>query len=121
MPENSGWALLLARLQVEVGDAAGASRTLDAILPQAKNNADYHAFAGTVLQMQGRRAEAVASYEVAVRLAPDSAKALTGLAIALEDGGRLPEAREAYQRALSTGALGPELQAFVERKIAQLK
>ncbi len=122
LPENSAWAMLLARLQVEAGDVAGAMETLDAALPHAKNRPDYHAFAGTVLQMQGRYREAIAHYEISVRLAPESGRWLTGLAISLEEEKRLPEAREAYQRALATATLAPpELRTFVERKLAQLR
>ncbi len=121
LPENTAWAMLLARLQVEGGDRAGALATLDAALPYAKNRPEYHAFVGTVLQMQGRHKEALAYYEIAVRLAPESGRWLTGLAISLEEEKRLPEAREAYQRALATNTLGLDLRAFVERKLKQLK
>ena len=33
----------------------------------------------------------------------------------------MPEAREAYQRALATNTLAQDLRAFVERKLGQLK
>jgi MSHA biogenesis protein MshN len=121
LPEHTAWAMLLARLQVEGGDAAGAQATLDGALPYAKNRPDYHAFVGTVLQMQGRYKEAIAHYEIAVRLTPESGRWLTGLAISLEEEKRLPEARDAYQRALATNTLGTDLRAFVERKLGQLK
>jgi MSHA biogenesis protein MshN len=121
LPENTAWAMLLARLQVESGDKAGALATLDGALPYAKNRPDYHAFVGTVLQLQGRHKDAIAYYEIAVRLSPDSGRWLTGLAISLEEEKRLPEAREAYQRALATNTLGADLRAFVERKLGQLK
>ena len=121
LPENTTWAMLLARLQVEGGDRAGALATLDGALPYAKNLPDYHAFVGTVLQMQGRHKEAIAHYEIAARLAPDSGRWLTGLAISLEEEKRLPEALEVYKRALATNTLGTALRAFVERKLAQLK
>jgi len=121
LPENVAWAMLLARLQVEGGDNAGALATLDGALPHAKNRPDYHAFIGTVLQMQSRHKEAIAHYEIAVRLAPESGRSLTGLAISLEEEKRLPEAREAYQRALATNTLSQDLQSFVGRKLGQLK
>lgn len=121
LPENTAWAMLLARLQIEGGDAAGALATLDGALPYAKNRPDYHAFVGTLLQMQGRHKEAIAHYEIAVRLSPDSGRWLTGLAISLEEEKRLPEAREAYQRALATNTLARDLQGFVERKLGQLR
>ena len=121
LPGHTAWAMLLARIQVGAGDAAGALETLDSALPYAKDRPDYHAFVGTVLQMQARHKEAIAHYEIAVRLSPDSGRWLTGLAISLEEEKRVPEARDAYSRALATTTLGRELQAFVERKLAQLR
>jgi len=121
LPENTAWAMSLARLQVDGGDRAGALATLDGALPYAKNQPDYHAFVGTLLQMQGRHKEAIAHYDIAVSLSPASGRWLTGLAISLEEEKRLPEAREAYQRALATNTLAPDLRAFVDRKLAQLK
>ena len=113
--------MLLARLQVESGDRAGATETLDAVLPYAKDRPDYHAFAGTVLQLQGRHKEAIAHYEISVRLAPESGPWLTGLAVSLEEEKRVAEAREAYQRALTTSSLAAEQRTFVERKLGQMK
>jgi MSHA biogenesis protein MshN len=43
-----------------------------------------------------------------------------GLGISLQADQHLPEAREAYNRARSTGGLTPELRSFVDRKIEQL-
>jgi MSHA biogenesis protein MshN len=120
-PTNAQWAMLLARLQVEAGDHAGATETLDTAMPYAKDRPDFHAFAGTVLQLQGRHKEAIGHYEISVRLVPNSGPWLTGLAVSLEDEKRLPEAREAYQRALSTSSLVSEQRTFVERKLEQLK
>jgi len=121
LPGHVEWAMLLARIQVDAGDAAGALATLEQALPHAKDRPDYHAFTGTLLQMQGRHRDAIASYEIAVRLSPTNGRWLTGLAISLEEEKRVPEAREAYGRALATRTLGQDLQAFVERKLGQLQ
>ena len=40
--------------------------------------------------------------------------------ISLQAEKRNPEAATAFQKALASGALSPELQAFVERKLKQL-
>jgi MSHA biogenesis protein MshN len=119
-PDNTAWAMLLARLQVDAGDRANALTTLDAALPYAKNRPDYHAFVGTVMQMQGRHKEAITHYEIAVRLTPEG-RWLTGLGLSLEDDNRVGEARDTYQRALASSTLPPEMRAFVERRLAQLK
>ncbi len=120
-PENASMAMFLARLQVESGDRASALDTLDTALPHARNRPDYHAFVGTLLQLQGRHKEALTHYEISVRLVPNSGPWLTGLAVSLEEEKRLSEAREIYQRALATDNLGPEQRNFVERKLAQFK
>jgi MSHA biogenesis protein MshN len=44
-----------------------------------------------------------------------------GLGLSLEADGRLPEARDAYQRARATGALTPELSEFVDQKLKRLQ
>jgi MSHA biogenesis protein MshN len=44
-----------------------------------------------------------------------------GLGISLEADGRGAEAREAFQRARSSGALSAELDRFVEQKLRQLQ
>ena len=120
-PGNTSWTMLLARLQVEASDAAGAADTLEKGLPSAANQAEYRGFLATVLQMQSRHREAIAHYEAAVRLAPDSGRWLTGLGISLEEEKRIPEARDAFRRALDTNTLGRDLQSFVERKLRQLQ
>jgi MSHA biogenesis protein MshN len=121
VPTNTQWPMLLARLQVEGGDMASATQTLERSLAQAQGQAEYHAFLATVLQMQSRHGDAIPQYEASLRLNPDSGRWLTGLAISLEEEKRVPEARDAYRRALAAGGLGPQLEAFAERKLKQLQ
>ena len=120
LPENSDWAMLLARLQIEGGNVAGALETLERFLPNARDRADYHAFIGTLLQMQSRHREAIEHYQISIRQAPESGRWLVGLAISLQEEKRVPEARDAYTRALATNTLSPELRDFVERRLKQL-
>jgi len=46
---------------------------------------------------------------------------MAGLAISLEQEQRIPEAREAYRKAMAATGLGRDLEAFVERKVKQLQ
>jgi len=117
LPENAAWAMLLARLQVEDGDAPGAIDTLQKSLPHARDRADYQAFLGTVLQMQSRHKEAIQHYEVATRLAPTFGAWQVGLAISLEEEKRMPEAFAAYERAYASPTLAPSVRTFVEAKL----
>ncbi|SFG63377.1 MSHA biogenesis protein MshN [Duganella sp. CF458] len=117
-PEQSQMAMLLARLQLESGsDAIG---TLERSLPYAQSNADYRAMMAGVLERINRHREAAEHYRAAVQLQPANGVWWMGLGIALQAEQRNAEAKAAFQRALETGRLAPELQAFVERRLQQL-
>jgi len=111
-------AMLLARLQIERGKPG--IDTLLRTLPYATGNGDYHAFLGGALQHAGRYREAAEQYQNALRAAPDNAVWWMGLGVALQADKRNPEAADALRRARALGSLNPELQAFVERRLAQV-
>ena len=114
---NGQW-LLSGRI---AGEALTIRETLERSLPQARGQPEYHAFLATLMQMQGRHADAIQQYDQALRASPESGRSLAGLAISLEAEKRVPEAREAYRRALAAGGLGRDLEAFAERKLKQLQ
>ena len=116
-PGQLGWAMNLARLQLERRDLAGAWQTLDHSLPAAARNADYQGFTAHVLQRLGRNKEAVDCFHAAARLAPGEGRWWLGLGLSLEADGRAAEAREAFARARSSGTLNAELAALVEQKL----
>lgn len=116
-PAQIGWAMSLARLQMDRGDLLGAWQTLDHSLPAAGNSADYQGFAGHVLQRLGRSREAAERYLLATRLSPADGRWWLGLGLAFEAEGRPSEAREAFLRAKQSGNLSPELVAMVEHKL----
>ncbi len=114
-------AMRLARIQVERGELGGAVETLQQAASAAADSAEYRGFHAAVLQRLGRHAEAAREFQAALRLAPHSGIWWMGLGISLEEDHRAPEAREAYQRARASGALSPELDQFVARKLRQLQ
>ena len=116
-PAQLGWAMTLARLQVDRGDLAGAWQTLEFSLPAAGHSADYLGFAAHVLQRLGRHREAIAQYQAATRLAPGDGRWWLGLGLVMESEGRSSEAREAFLRARQCGNLGSALSALVEQKL----
>lgn len=116
-PAQIGWAMSLARLQVDRGDLAGAWKTLDDALPAAGQSADYQGFAAHVLQRLGRQREAIARYQAATRLAPGDGRWWLGLGLAHEAEGNTAEARDAFTRARQSGNLSPELVALAEQKL----
>ena len=118
--KHSGFAMLLARLQVERGALPQALGTLNKTLPYVDRQADYQAFVAALLQRQNNHQEAIAHYQIAVQLAPNSGVWLMGLGISLHAAKRNEEARDAFKRAIETRTLSVELQAFVEQRLKEL-
>ena len=116
-PAQLGWAMTLARMQLERGDLPGAWQSLNYSMPAASANVDYQGFAGHVLQRLGRYKEAAEHYQQALRLSPGEGRWWLGLGLALEADGRGNEAREAFLRARQSGTLSSELMALVEQKL----
>lgn len=120
-PYQIGFAMALARLQVDRGDTPAAVDTLQASLPHAQGNGDYFAFLAGLLQRERRFAEAIEQFHSALRLRPDNGVWLLGLGMSLQALDRNAEAREAFQRARGSPALSPDLQAFADQRLRQLK
>jgi len=116
-PTHIVFSMALARVQVESGQIDQALDTLQKNLPRADDKADYQAFYAALLQRQGRHKEAVAHYQVAVQLAPNSGVWLMGYGLSLQAVQRIDDAKAAYLQALATRTLSPELTAFVQQKL----
>ena len=116
-PAQLGWAMSLARLQVDRGELDGAWQTLDHTLPAAGNNPDYLGFAANVLQRLGRHGEAADQYRKATRIAPADGRWWLGLGWCLDAQGQAAEAREAFLHARQSGNLSPELLALIDQKL----
>jgi MSHA biogenesis protein MshN len=112
---------MLARLQVEKGELKPAIDTLQRTLQSAGDRADYQAFLAALYQRDGRHKEAVDMYVAALRKAPQNGLWWMGMGISLQADNRLQEARDAFGRARAANSLSPELLAFVEQKLAQLR
>lgn len=119
-PEHTGFAMLLARLQVERGEVGQATATLEKLLPYADSQADYQAFFAALLQRQNRHKEAITHYQIALQLVPDNGVWMMGYGISLQAAQRTDDARNAFRRALDSKTLKPELQAFVKQKLNEL-
>ncbi len=116
-PSQTGWAMALARMQMDGGDLRSALQTLEVSRAFGKDNADYCGLFGALLQRMQRHKDAAEQYRGALRQAPAEARWWIGLGVALEADGVATEARQAYQNARSAGGLTPELAGFVEQKL----
>lgn len=116
-----GFAMALARLQVDRGDTVSAIETMQRSASAALESPDYLAFHAALLQRQSRHQEAVDHYLAALRLAPGSGVWLMGLGISLHALNHNREAQDAFRRAKATNTLNPVLQAFVEQRLRQLQ
>lgn len=119
-PEHTGFAMLLARLQVERGATGDALVTLERSAPHAASKADYLAFLAALQQRSNRHAEAITHYQAALQLQPGNGPWLMGYGISLQALRRTEEAKTAYRQALESKNLGPDLRAFVQRKLNAL-
>lgn len=120
-PKQVGFAMTLARIQVERGELAPAVETLEKVQNHGQGQPDYRAFLAALLQRQSRHKEAAEHYQAAVRMAPNAGLWLMGLGISLEAEHRLSEAQEAFRRARGSNSLNPELTAFVDQRLRQIQ
>jgi MSHA biogenesis protein MshN len=120
-PENTGFAMLLARIMVERNDVTNALFILQRHAAPPDRNPDFHAFAGALYQRLGRHKEAIDQYQQALRIAPSAGVWWLGLGISLQAAEQSKEAQEAYGRAKSSGNLAPELVSFVDQRLKQLQ
>lgn len=116
-PRQSGWAIILARLQFEQGDAAAALETLERHAPYAGGDADYQSLFAYLLQRQERFPEAADHFRAALSLRPNEGRWWFGLGIALDASGKGTEAKEAYINARETGNLPADMAVIVEQKL----
>ncbi len=116
-PSQYGFAMALARLQIEQGELDAAVQTLGRSADHAGGSAEYAAFYAGLLQRQQKHVEAVEMFERALRQRGNSGVWLLGLGLSLDALGRGPEAQEAYRRAKSTGNLPGDLAAFVDQRL----
>jgi MSHA biogenesis protein MshN len=118
--KHSGFAMLLARIQVDRDAAWSALLTLQKTLPYAESNADYQAFVAALLQRLNRHKEAVIHYQTAVQLSPNSGVWWMGLGISQQALQRNEEARAAFKRALESHTLNADLQSYVSQQLKAL-
>lgn len=120
-PNQSSYAMVLARIQVDQSGLDTALETLKTYSSSAMNNADYHGFFAALYQRKGSHTQAIEHYQIALRLAPQTAVWMMGLGISLQSMQRYSEAQDTFRRAKASGNLTPDLMAFVDQRLSQLQ
>lgn len=120
-PEQSSFSITLARLQATNGAGEDAISTLERGLPTAGDDPDYCAFLAALLQKKGRHSEAIGHYVTALRSNPTMPNWLIGIGISLQAENKLAEAEEAFQRAIDTGELSPEVERFANNQLKLIR
>lgn len=119
--EHLGFAIVSARLKLDRGDSAAALEVLKRSDVHARSNPDYQALTAAVLQRLSRHAEAADRFRAAIALQPGSGIWLMGLGVSLQALERPAEAAEAFKRARESTNLTPELRAFVDQRMTELR
>ncbi len=119
-PEKLGFVMMAARLQVERGATNEAVQTLESSLHYASTHAEYQAFLAALMQRQQRHQEAVTRYQTALALKPDNGLWWMGEAISLQALQQNKDAKLAYQHALDSKNLGPDLEQYVQQRLKEL-
>ncbi len=116
-PAQQGFAMTLARLQLDNGELDTAAQTLVRSLDYPDVSPDYIAFYASLLQRQQKHADAVTQFQRALGRRRNVGVWLLGLGVSLEALGRGAEAQEAYRLAKTSGNLSADLQAFADQKL----
>ena len=120
-PRQHRLRMILARMQLDNGALNEALRTLEAALSDPTVSADYLATAAAVMARAGRNRDAAQLYQRALKEGPINPVWYMGLGLALRADGRSAEALAAFERARAAKSLAPELQAFVEGQLKELR
>jgi MSHA biogenesis protein MshN len=97
------------------------SEAADYLLKAMRNDyAPHVGLLATIMQRQQRHRQARDYFLQALQLNPQEVTWLAGLGISQEQLGEMGGARQAYQRALSSGRLNLTLQGFVEGRLSEM-
>lgn len=114
-PQDGQLIYLRARYQLACGQNEQALQTLQ---KHERLTSEGWGLKAALLARGGLNVQAVTAYEQALRARPDNATWWMGLGVALEAQGQNVTAREAYDHARTLGTLRPDLQSWLNQKLA---
>lgn len=119
-PQQTNFAMLLARLQADRNALPIALDTMLKTLPYAEKQPEYLAIVAALMQRQNNHQEAIDYYRKALQLKPHAGVWLMGMGISMRALQQNIEAREAFKSALDSNSLSTELQAYVSQQLKEL-
>ncbi|MCL5260543.1 MAG: tetratricopeptide repeat protein [Gammaproteobacteria bacterium] len=109
-----------ARILINLGKNYQALRVLQSIVPDnIVDDPEYYSLLATIYHDQGKYIAAAQIYYQLTNVQPDKSAWWIGLGISLEAANKNNAAIDAYQQAMQSGDLTPELRAFLATKIKQ--
>ncbi len=112
---NPDLAVLDGRIRIGLGDTAGARALFNAVLVEQPNNAEARMGLSEADIAEGRLRTALAGYALAVKLAPESTRAILSLAQLSDELGESANAARYYDLALRSHSSDPHVQLAAAR------
>ena len=120
-PTYANYRLLLARMDMSVGQKSRALARLRDCEPEARSNLDFYATRAALAQELGDYPLAASSYQRLTLQQPAEGRWWLGLGIAYEKAGRLQAALDAYRRAEMSAGLSAPSREFVRQRRIRLE
>lgn len=119
-PEAIDLIILKARLYVMQGNEKRALEILQSVSPSLEAAPDLYSLMAAIQQRLGNFLIAAHLYVQLLVLNPSNSTWWMGLGLSFEAAGRNNAAADAYKKAISTGNLSPNLQAYVATRLQKL-
>ena len=120
-PGYDQYTKLYSRILIDENNNQEALRVLEANKPSFNSDPDYYAILAAVNQKLNRFQQAADIYSQLVTLQPNSGIYWMGLGISLEGSGHSTEAMDAFEYAIQTGGLKPDLVHYISSRINAIR
>ncbi|MCW8904100.1 tetratricopeptide repeat protein [Sedimenticola sp.] len=120
VPDAISLGALRARLLIEDGDLSRAVRLLEQQRSVAGDEIELLSLLGSAYQQTRQFPDAIGIYRRIIEQQPDNARAVAGLAIALDATGDHGEALSVYREALAFDALPAEVSEYARKRVSAL-
>ncbi len=115
--EDKALALMSRARVLMASDVASAVKILEDNLKAVKENADYYSLLANFYQRQQRYDEAIVYYRKALKIRPEQGELWIGIALAYRSNGEYDNERQAFQQALQSRKIRPELLQYAARQL----